>query len=239
MTSLDSRSIRSCQHPSRWVAAGLALGLCSSGCLVPVPLRAVEIELPGWGIEYRVLEPDGNPHEGGHLLMLYHVEPQLPFVPVRRTRELHLCPIREGVARIPPKQVRKIAWFSGIDAWWGDEDFTESYVLVPGVDPIRSSPPDWYHGFIANVGGPGILYDMTDDSPRIITPETTHEYLFGRPCRLLPVREPSAEHVAFLRRLANADAEFQRYRTFGAEGNEINLLKRFAASELERFGLNE
>lgn len=212
--------------------------LCTiPGCTIPIPIQVKPIDLPGWGETYTFRGHDGSLHDGGYLVVEYGE--QSGFGPrfwgsEYAKAELYVIPIVDGKATIPRKRLWKSKWIVGIDGAWHPDSTTRTYVLVEGMDPIRSGPGHWFHG-----GEVGAIYAPTSPYANFATRTRRQPLGITREdrlhCGLRRVEHPSAGHIELLRRFAKARSAFKGHRVFGLDGAELETIDRFACEELERF----
>jgi hypothetical protein len=209
-----------------WSFLSLSIVLLSSGCMIPAMVHVRPVELPGWREKYTFLNPDGTRHDGGYFVVEYSEQPGMAAREwgIRGSKnELYVIPIIDGQATLPRKAVWKSIWAWGVDGLWHPDSLTTTYVLAPGMDPYRSGPGRWHHGF--EVGAkwpPDSQYARFDCLPR-------DERLT---CRLQRAPEPNEAHRALLDRLARANETFRGYQTFGLDGRELDVIREFGERSL-------
>jgi hypothetical protein len=209
------------------VLACVVLG--NTGCIVPVPVSVRPVDLPGWGEPFAIRNPDGTPHDGGYLVVEYSEKPGLgakEWGIDGEKHELHVIPIADGRATLPPKRVWKSIWAWGMDGGWHPDSLTRSYVLERGMHPYASGPGHWLHGFVVGAKwSPESRYAGF----RTLPPRERLE------CTLRTVNELDEAHAALLERLSKATETFHTYQKYGLKGEELSVISKFAQEEFAAF----
>lgn len=204
----------------------LCVSTASCGCMIPTLICVRPVALPGWGETYVFLDPDGTLHDGGYLVAEYRERPGLgakEWGIGKSKAELHVIPIVNGRASLPPKVVWKSIWSWGMDGWWHPNSRTSTYILAAGMDPFGSGPGPWSHG-----GEVGALYTYPADSPHARFRWPIWSRATRLVCHLQPVTELDEAHLALLERLRDATDAFAGFETFGLGGREVEVIREFA-----------